>query len=110
MEQHFSPERALLQLRQEGNHPFTVLFQHGTLQIEYFAPHITDNQQPHEQDEIYIIISGAGLLVCDEKGYNCKSNDVLFVPAGAKHHFENFTDDFATWVIFYGPKGGEGHP
>jgi hypothetical protein len=24
-----------------------------------------------------------------------------------EHHFENFSDDFATWVIFYGPDGGE---
>jgi hypothetical protein len=23
------------------------------------------------------------------------------------HRFENFTDDFGTWVIFYGPEGGE---
>jgi hypothetical protein len=27
---------------------------------------------------------------------------VLFVPAGMIHHFEKFSDDFATWVIFYG--------
>jgi mannose-6-phosphate isomerase-like protein (cupin superfamily) len=33
--------------------------------------------------------------------------DVLFVRAGNEHRFENFTDDFATWVIFYGPDGGE---
>jgi uncharacterized RmlC-like cupin family protein len=33
--------------------------------------------------------------------------DFLFVPAGIEHRFVNFTDDFSTWVIFYGPKGGE---
>jgi quercetin dioxygenase-like cupin family protein len=33
--------------------------------------------------------------------------DVLFVPAGTIHRFEEFTDDFRTWVIFYGPPGGE---
>jgi len=31
----------------------------------------------------------------------------LFVPAGIEHRFENFTSDFATWVIFYGKEGGE---
>jgi quercetin dioxygenase-like cupin family protein len=36
-----------------------------------------------------------------------KQGDVLFVKAGIKHRFENFTDDFTTWVIFYGPDGGE---
>ena len=32
---------------------------------------------------------------------------LIFVPAGIEHRFENFTDDFSTWVIFYGPAGGE---
>jgi hypothetical protein len=31
----------------------------------------------------------------------------FFVPAGAEHRFENFSPDFATWVVFWGPKGGE---
>ena len=33
--------------------------------------------------------------------------DALFVPAGADHHFEGFSEDFATWVVFWGPPGGE---
>ena len=32
---------------------------------------------------------------------------VFFVPAGAEHRFENFTPDFSTWVVFWGPRGGE---
>ena len=31
----------------------------------------------------------------------------LFVPAGVEHRFEDFTDDLAVWVVFYGPEGGE---
>ena len=33
--------------------------------------------------------------------------DVLFVPAGVVHRFEDFSDDFVVWVLFYGPEGGE---
>ncbi len=33
--------------------------------------------------------------------------DALFVPAGAVHRFEEFSEDFAAWVVFYGPEGGE---
>jgi hypothetical protein len=29
------------------------------------------------------------------------------VPAGVEHRFEEFSGDFGTWVIFYGPEGGE---
>jgi hypothetical protein len=31
----------------------------------------------------------------------------LFAAAGVEHRFENFSDDLALWVIFYGPEGGE---
>jgi len=30
--------------------------------------------------------------------------DMLFVPAGMEHWFENFTDDLAVWVVFHGPE------
>jgi uncharacterized protein YjlB len=33
--------------------------------------------------------------------------DALFVAATVEHRFEDFSDDFATWVVFYGPRGGE---
>ena len=35
------------------------------------------------------------------------AGEALFVPAGVEHRFEDFTPDFATWVFFYGPEGGE---
>jgi hypothetical protein len=31
----------------------------------------------------------------------------MFVAAGVEHRFEDFTDDLAVWVMFYGPEGGE---
>jgi quercetin dioxygenase-like cupin family protein len=36
-----------------------------------------------------------------------KAGDVIFVEAHVEHRFESFTDDFETWVIFWGPEGGE---
>jgi mannose-6-phosphate isomerase-like protein (cupin superfamily) len=36
--------------------------------------------------------------------------DLLFVPAGVAHRFEQFSDDLLVWVLFYGPQGGEGSP
>ena len=32
---------------------------------------------------------------------------LLFVPAGMEHRFEDLSEDFGTWVVFYGPAGGE---
>lgn len=100
-------EEAIAQLQLEDIHRFTVVMKHGSMSVEYYAPKLKDLQTPHAQDEIYVIASGKALFIRDDEKVNCMSGDVLFVPAGVKHKFENFSDDFATWVIFYGPEGGE---
>ena len=98
---------AIEQLKQESAKTFTVLMKHGTMSVEYFSPQKIDTQTPHKQDELYVIARGHGKLNRNAEIMECKAGDVLFVPAGMEHRFENFTDDFATWVIFYGPTGGE---
>lgn len=100
-------EEAIAQLKIEDLHPFTRVMKHGSMSVEYFAPRIKDFQTPHTQDEIYVIISGKSLFIRDTKQVSCMAGDILFVPAGMIHRFENFSEDFATWVIFYGPEGGE---
>ena len=87
--------------------PFKTFFEHGTLTVEVYKPEKVDLQQPHTRDEVYIIISGSGEFLNDGKRTTFRKGDFLFVAAGIEHRFENFTDDFATWVIFYGPEGGE---
>lgn len=102
-----SPAEAKKQLSEGNEFPFTVVMKHGSMSIEYFAPEKADTQTPHKQDEIYVIIKGDGFFVRDGERVACKKADILFVPAGIEHKFENFSEDFATWVIFYGPDSGE---
>ena len=80
---------------------------HGTLMVEYYAPRGIDRQQPHTRDELYVIAAGSGWFVNGDERHPFGVGDMLFVPAGVVHRFEDFTDDFATWVIFYAPEGGE---
>lgn len=86
---------------------FETLFTHGTLSVEIYKPDGVDLQQPHDRDEVYIIISGTGEFLNGNERVSFKPGDFLFVPAYRKHRFENFSEDFATWVMFYGPPGGE---
>jgi quercetin dioxygenase-like cupin family protein len=94
-------------LRRTPDRAFATLFQHGTLVVEYYAPHMVDDQEPHTRDEVYVIVSGTGWFVHNDDRQPFEPGEVLFVPAGDPHRFEDFTDDFATWVLFYGPEGGE---
>lgn len=87
---------------------FHYPIRHGTMRVGVYAPRgPIDPQTPHDQDELYIVIAGRGTFVKDGERRPFASGDVIFVEAGAKHRFEEFGADFATWVVFWGPSGGE---
>jgi len=92
-----------------GEHAVSVL-QHCTLKVMLslgrFAP-LPRPTTPHEQDEVYIVIRGRGVLFHDGVRDSFESGDLLFVAAGTEHRFEDFSEDLAVWVVFYGPRGGE---
>ena len=76
-------------------------FEKNGVRLVFFAPRGTDYQTSHDEDEFYFIVRGSGQLVIDGKRFDCAAGDAFFVDARVDHHFENFTDDFATWAIFF---------
>jgi mannose-6-phosphate isomerase-like protein (cupin superfamily) len=102
----FDPAGALRALAKAGGE-FTTLFRHGTLEVEIYRPVGTDKQQPHRRDELYVVIAGTGIFLHGSVCTPFAPGDVLFVEAGVPHRFVDFSGDFATWVFFYGPDGGE---
>lgn len=99
--------RALELVRQSEDGAYGVLLEHGTMELGYYKPDRSDPQQPHTRDEIYIVQSGNGYFVCGDERKPFEPGEALFVPAGVVHRFEEFSEDFAAWVVFYGPEGGE---
>ena len=87
--------------------PSAFVFEHGSLQVKMYRPAGQDAQKPHTRDEIYLIARGSGWFINGAERHPFQSGDMLFVPAGSEHRFEQFTDDFCTWVMFYGAEGGE---
>ena len=91
--------------------PFVPALAHGSMTLELFAPASAqlgaDIQQPHAQDEIYIVQRGTSGFWLEDQRLEVGPGDALFVPAGRRHRFEDFSENFVTWVVFYGPPGGE---
>lgn len=86
---------------------FAEGFTHGSLRVLLYAPRGTDTQQPHEQDEVYIVMKGSGSFIVGDEKRPFAEGDVLFAPSRVAHRFDEFTDDLIVWVVFYGPSGGE---
>ena len=86
---------------------FATVFEHGSLEIEIYAPRGKDPQNPHTRDELYFVAMGSGEFVCADARQLFGPTDILFAAAGVSHQFENFTDNLTVWVMFYGPEGGE---
>ncbi len=117
-----TPEEARLAPIAPG-HATGLVLRHGAMELRWFMPNEHDPQTPHDRDEIYFIASGNGtfmravdtmpmgddvsLPLRGEQRVPFGPGDVLFVPAGTVHRFEDFSADFATWIVFYGPEGGE---
>jgi mannose-6-phosphate isomerase-like protein (cupin superfamily) len=77
------------------------------LSVELYAPRGVDAQTPHSRDEVYVVVHGEGWFVNGPIRHRFVPGDLLFVNAGVEHRFEDFSDDLAAWVVFYGPEGGE---
>ena len=58
-----------------------------------------DRQQPHEDDEVYIVLEGTGVLDVEEKRLILGEGNAVFVPAGADHRFSAY-EHLSLLVIF----------
>jgi hypothetical protein len=104
---HVSLDDALKQLPGPTGTLSALLFEHGSLQAKLYTPRREDHQTPHAQDEIYVVARGTGVFFDGALRRRFAPGTFLFVAAGQTHRFEDFSDDVAIWVFFFGPRGGE---
>jgi len=107
MTKRMTPEQAIAAVAKSDDGLYGVLLEHGSMELGYYSPVGSDEQEPHDQDEIYIVHKGSGVFLCGDDRIDFAPGDALFVPAHVGHRFAEFSDDFAAWVVFYGPQGGE---
>ena len=62
-----------------------------------------DTQEPHENDEVYLIISGNGFLKIKNKNYEISKDKLFFVGKGVPHYFHSNTRELKVLYFFGGP-------
>ncbi len=61
-----------------------------------------DRQQPHDDDEVYVVLEGRGTLEVEGVETPLEEGHGIFVPAGADHRFTGY-EQLAVLVIFTRP-------
>jgi len=59
-----------------------------------------DDQEPHTEDEIYVVTSGRARLVAGGQSAPVGPGTVIYVPAGEDHHFTGVAEDLSVLVLF----------
>ena len=76
-------------------------FEKEGVKLVFFAPRGVDYQTFHDKDEFYFIARGFGKLVIGDEKFDFTAGDTFFVAAKVPHRFEEFSEDFATWAVFF---------
>jgi mannose-6-phosphate isomerase-like protein (cupin superfamily) len=58
-----------------------------------------DRQQPHDDDELYIVLEGTGVLQVEGEEVPVREGSAVFVEAGADHRFTAY-EHLSVLVIF----------
>jgi len=63
-------------------------------------------QAPHTNDELYYVINGNGFIRIENEDISIKPGNIIFVPAGKKHHFHDNKDELQIMYVFGGEDRG----
>ena len=61
-----------------------------------------DRQQPHADDEVYVVLEGRGVLEIEGDAVELHEGQAVFVPAGAEHRFVGY-ENLSVLVVFAQP-------
>ena len=62
----------------------------------------TDRQRPHNEDEVYYVISGRGTITVGGEQRTVKAGSLVFVAAEVEHHFHDIEEDLRV-LVFWAP-------
>lgn len=71
--------------------------------ILFLKPGEQDTQEPHNEDELYYIISGDGYLRINKKNYQISEGKSFFVGKNTPHNFFGNKKELTVLYFFGGP-------
>jgi mannose-6-phosphate isomerase-like protein (cupin superfamily) len=102
----FTLSEALARRERDGR-PWVELLSVPDLSLGLYvlAAGASDEQQPHTEDEVYVVLAGCSRFTAGNETRDCGAGDVIFVPAMVPHRFHDITEELRVVVVF-GPAEG----
>ena len=63
-----------------------------------------DRQQPHTEDEVYVVMAGRSAFTAGEETRQVAPGDTIYVAAGVPHRFHDITEEIQLLVVFAPPE------
>ena len=104
MHEHLFEVQAVKRRLEEGSGGYEIVHESPGLEVGVYvlvAPE-PDRQQPHEDDEVYIVLEGSGTLQVEDEEIDLVEGQAMFVAAHAEHRFTAY-ERLSLLVIFTRP-------
>ena len=92
------------QPRDSDGHGYVDFFASEKLSVglAIWPAHSSDRQQPHQEDEVYYVISGRGVIRVAGEDRSVQPGSLVFVAAGVEHRFHDIEEDLRV-LVFWAP-------
>lgn len=96
----------LLREQAEAGRPYLEFLRSGSLSAGLYVLRAgeVDRQQPHREDEVYVVLRGRARFTADDDVRDVTTGDVIFVAAGVPHRFHDIAVDLELIVVFAPPE------
>jgi mannose-6-phosphate isomerase-like protein (cupin superfamily) len=89
-----------------GDRPYLEFLRSSDLSVGLYVLKAgdVDRQQPHREDEIYVVMTGRSRFTAGEDTRDVQPGDVIYVAKEIPHHFHDITDALQLVVVFAPPE------
>ncbi|MCU0492086.1 MAG: cupin domain-containing protein, partial [Chloroflexaceae bacterium] len=99
----------LLRQQQASHEPYLEFLRESTCSAGLYVLPAggVDEQQPHTEDEIYVVMRGRGVIRVATEDRPVAAGSVVFGAAGVEHRFHSISEELAVRVVFAPAEGSQ---
>jgi len=96
----------LMKKQAAGERPYHEFLRHDSMSLGLYVLPAggVDLQSPHNEDEVYYIVSGQGKITVGDEVQSVQPGSIVFVAAQVPHRFHDISEDLKILVFFAPPE------